>query len=116
MPVAIVNTPLGFGGPSSLPKQNIEYLVCIRRGAPGDYDGSAADIHTYHRKPKAQGGVVGPGSAITSWSARAARSSVAARLNGRVLTSTGTTMPASAFAAQETVTWRTLPGSRNKAC
>lgn len=56
MPVPIINTPLSFGSLSPLSKNNVEYLVVHTQGAPGNEDGSAAGIHAYHKKPKAQGG------------------------------------------------------------
>jgi N-acetyl-anhydromuramyl-L-alanine amidase AmpD len=55
MPVAIVNPSLQFGPMTPLDKSAVRYLVVHTEGAPGNADGSATSIHTYHRMPKPKG-------------------------------------------------------------
>jgi N-acetyl-anhydromuramyl-L-alanine amidase AmpD len=55
MPITIVKPSLQFGPMKMLDKSAIRYLVVHTEGAPGNADGSATSIHTYHRLPKPKG-------------------------------------------------------------
>lgn len=56
MPINVVNIPLNFGPMTRLDKSAVKYLVVHTEGAPGNADGSALSIHTYHRLARSRGG------------------------------------------------------------